>query len=210
MESASFGGLGIVRVADRGQDILDVAVGELRSGRDIRIEDIAQQVGITKGLIYRYFTNKDELLARAYEVIIRDSLHCNEVDGSTHPNGKHIHEVLTNFWLRVFENSDSLDNWSRLEAFAHYRLTPSLAARIDDLRPQAIEYYTDILYRLLGDSVTNSARKGVLLVLAGAAVGFTAVGGGALSRKEHQHAAEFMADSLLLYLSKNGANMSPN
>jgi AcrR family transcriptional regulator len=57
------------RPDDRPQEILDAAlkVFAARGYRNTRLEDIGEAAGVTKGAIYHYFANKEELLLRAIE-----------------------------------------------------------------------------------------------------------------------------------------------
>jgi AcrR family transcriptional regulator len=57
------------RPDDRPQEILDAALKVFaeRGYRNTRLEDIGEAAGVTKGAIYHYFANKEELLLRAIE-----------------------------------------------------------------------------------------------------------------------------------------------
>lgn len=57
------------RPDDRPQEILDAALRVFaeRGYRTTRLEDVGEAAGVTKGTIYHYFTNKEELLLRAIE-----------------------------------------------------------------------------------------------------------------------------------------------
>jgi AcrR family transcriptional regulator len=57
------------RPDDRPKEILDAALKVFaeRGYRNTRLEDIGEAAGVTKGAIYHYFANKEELLLRAIE-----------------------------------------------------------------------------------------------------------------------------------------------
>ncbi len=57
------------RPDDRPQEILDAALKVFaeRGYRNTRLEDVGEAAGVTKGAIYHYFANKEELLLRAIE-----------------------------------------------------------------------------------------------------------------------------------------------
>jgi AcrR family transcriptional regulator len=57
------------RPDDRPQEILDAALKVFaeRGYRNTRLEDIGEAAGVTKGAIYHYFANTEELLLRAIE-----------------------------------------------------------------------------------------------------------------------------------------------
>jgi len=57
------------RPDDRPNEILDAALHVFaeRGYRNTRLEDIGEAAGVTKGAIYHYFANKEELLLRAIE-----------------------------------------------------------------------------------------------------------------------------------------------
>ena len=57
------------RPDDRPQEILDAALTVFaeRGYRNTRLEDIGEAAGVTKGAIYHYFANKEDLLLRAIE-----------------------------------------------------------------------------------------------------------------------------------------------
>src|SRR3954463_8377818 len=55
------------RPDDRPNEILDAALAVFaeRGYRNTRLEHVGEAAGVTKGTIYHYFTNKEELLLRA-------------------------------------------------------------------------------------------------------------------------------------------------
>jgi AcrR family transcriptional regulator len=57
------------RPDDRPQEILEAALRVFaeRGYRTTRLEDVGEAAGVTKGTIYHYFANKEELLLRAIE-----------------------------------------------------------------------------------------------------------------------------------------------
>ena len=57
------------RPDERPQEILDAALTVFaeRGYRNTRLEDIGEAAGVTKGAIYHYFANKEDLLLRAIE-----------------------------------------------------------------------------------------------------------------------------------------------
>lgn len=57
------------RPEDRPGEILDAALAVFaeRGFRSTRLEEVAEAAGVTKGTIYHYFANKEELLLRAIE-----------------------------------------------------------------------------------------------------------------------------------------------
>jgi len=57
------------RPDERPQEILDAALAVFaeRGYRNTRLEDIGEAAGVTKGAIYHYFANKEDLLLRAIE-----------------------------------------------------------------------------------------------------------------------------------------------
>jgi len=57
------------RPDERPQEILDAALAVFaeRGYRNTRLEDVGEAAGVTKGAIYHYFANKEDLLLRAIE-----------------------------------------------------------------------------------------------------------------------------------------------
>ncbi|HTK51065.1 MAG TPA: helix-turn-helix domain-containing protein, partial [Gemmatimonadaceae bacterium] len=57
------------RPDERPQEILDAALTVFaeRGYRNTRLEDVGEAAGVTKGAIYHYFANKEDLLLRAIE-----------------------------------------------------------------------------------------------------------------------------------------------
>ena len=60
------------RPEERPQEILDAAlrVFSERGYRTTRLEDVGEAAGVTKGTIYHYFANKEELLLRAIDLSV--------------------------------------------------------------------------------------------------------------------------------------------
>src|SRR5690349_13686542 len=57
------------RPEERPGEILDAALAVFaeRGYRNTRLEDVGEAAGVTKGAIYHYFANKEELLLRAID-----------------------------------------------------------------------------------------------------------------------------------------------
>jgi TetR/AcrR family transcriptional regulator, fatty acid metabolism regulator protein len=98
------------RQADRRRQILDAAVKVFaRSGfHTSRVGDIAEEAGVAYGLVYHYFTSKEELL----ETIFRDTwrlmlARVHEVEGSGVPAREQVRQV-TALLLRTWRRDPDL------------------------------------------------------------------------------------------------------
>ena len=69
-----------------------------------RLQDVAVQAGVAKGTIYRYFKNKDELLAAVVHEYIRPTM--EEIDDATmmNPSSRdRLRTVIAAWWKRIGE-----------------------------------------------------------------------------------------------------------
>lgn len=95
----------------RPQELLAAAIDLFveRGFAATRLEDVARQAGVSKGTLYLYYTNKEEL----FKAVVRESIvpvigeaevSINEFDGHS---GELLRTVMLNWWRRVGQSKVS-------------------------------------------------------------------------------------------------------
>lgn len=89
----------------RKQEIIDTAMRVFyeKGYENTSLEDIAKEMGVVKGLVYRYFSSKQELFSIAMEQYVREC--CEPYLEILHNNKKSILERLNRF-MRLAQESD--------------------------------------------------------------------------------------------------------
>ncbi|MHA4869944.1 TetR/AcrR family transcriptional regulator [Duganella sp. PWIR1] len=125
---------------------------EERGFASTRLEDVARRAGVSKGTLYLYFSNKEDL----FEKVVRDSLRAAMVDADGHAEDSSVHsadllcEVMVNWWQRIRASRMS----STLKVLAaEARNFPELVALYND---QVLERSA----RLIGGVVARGVHCG--------------------------------------------------
>lgn len=189
-------------VSARKAEILEAAVATLRSGREIKVAQLASEIGITAGLIYRYFEDKDELTAAAYERIVSTYVlfDLQTFRAMIGLSREEMREALIAQWTEILGPGRRDARWSRLEALGHFRLNPRLGARIAEMRRRIVDQYVETLreaFELPSATVGLDRVEAMVWLALSVPVGFTAIGGDDAPDDIRGEMVEVLADTIL-------------
>lgn len=145
MIPAYSGGMSLAREPDArpiGRErIVRVTEARLRAGQEVRVADICAEADVSPALIYKYFADREDLIAEAYARIFagfaREDIAAisSEIDLAADD----VEEQLARFMERILDPARDSARWARLEALAHGRTNPGVAARIGAVREQLVD-----------------------------------------------------------------------
>lgn len=97
--------------------------------RGMRVQDVCRQAGISTGLVYYHFTDRDGLLAATLEYVNTDSV---AMRGEPAPGGNDSHAVLRELLLAEIQDDESVRAksivWNEIRAIAVFE--PPLATHL--------------------------------------------------------------------------------
>ena len=148
------------RKADARQELIDVAVRIIaENGIDaLRIEDVCEQVGVTKGSLYWHFPDRQGLIRAAmFEQLRRLSEERLEsLDGaidSATSRDEYLLKVTTSF-ADPFDSQEADARWQRWEMLATSRRDPELLEMMAEIQRRHQHYLTSV--------VTKARERGIL------------------------------------------------
>lgn len=140
-------------MSDRRTEILEATCRVIgRAGvHELRVEDVAKEVGISPALVYYYFDTRADLLSRAFEFADARSMTATlaEVDLEA-PAGQQIHDILIFELADVPEVHDSWVIWSEMTAGAVFD---------EDLR-RDVTKWTNHWVKIITDLVIKGQEDG--------------------------------------------------
>ena len=188
-------------MSDRRNEILEAACHVIgRSGvHELRVEDVAKEVGISPALVYYYFDTRADLLSRAFEFADARSMTntLSKLDLEA-PAGQQVRDMLLLELDDVPEVRDNWVIWSEMTAGAFFD---------DDLK-QAVAKWSAHWFRMVAELIAKGQEEGSLspkIDAAAAAQRLTgtldSLGGRVLLGViEREHAVELMKGALNLEL----------
>lgn len=182
----------------RRQRILDATVAVLREGREVRVTEVAEMADVSTGLIYRYFGNREDLLAAAYVItsvgnVLTDAEMIEALVGGK--SRSHAVDAVRTIYMDIFDAARHDVRWARLEALSHYRTNPQLSKRLAASRLSAIQSVTRSVVTAFQIHDPEALRQVDALALLTAAIplGFTAIGGDEVESGHRWRVANLMA-----------------
>ena len=136
----------------RKEELVGAAVEAVRrAGPDFSVDDVARSAGVSKTVIYRYFSDKDELINDVLERISRAILLPRLLDGLTAERAddrERLHAMIAAF-VRLIEDEPAL-----------YRFAYAQAGRSGraDLVAATEHEIADALGKLMGDRLAQVGR----------------------------------------------------
>lgn len=143
-------------MGDRRNEILEAACHVIgRSGvHELRVEDVAKEVGISPALVYYYFDTRADLLSRAFEYADARSMTNTlaKLDLEA-PAGKQVEDILL---LELDDAPAVRDNWviwSEMTAGAFF----------DDELKQAVAKWSGHWVRMIADLIVKGQEENSIL-----------------------------------------------
>lgn len=140
-------------VSDRRTEILEAACRVIGRGgvHELRVEDVAKEVGISPALVYYYFDTRADLLSRAFEFADARSMTAtlSKLDLES-PARQQIHDILVFELDEVPAVKDSWVIWSEMTAGAVFD---------EDLR-RDVTKWTNHWVKIIADLVVKGKEDG--------------------------------------------------
>ena len=174
--------------------IVSVTQARLRDGREIRVADICAEADVSPALIYKYFEDREDLIAEAYARIYAGQIE-RELAGfnlADHQSPR-MHEYLLQTYSDVLLPDRMAARWAKLEALSHARTNPGVAARIGQTRERIIDKVAAIAREAKPEWSGVQARAFAIISL-GLPIGVTAMLPEPVGRAEMDALAQMMAE----------------
>ena len=153
-----------------------VTEARLRAGQEVRVADICAEADVSPALIYKYFTDREDLIAEAYGRIIARfiALDRDEIREGIDLSAPELPETLATFIRSRLSRERDDERWTRLEALAHGRVNPGVTQRIADLRRELVDELAGMALEAEPTWDATQARAFAFLAF-GMSVGLTAM-----------------------------------
>lgn len=156
--------------------IVRVTEARLRAGAEVRVADICAEADVSPALIYKYFTDREDLIAEAYGRIISGfiTLDRDEIRRGIDLSDPVLPQTLAAFIRARLARERDEERWTRLEALAHGRVNPGVTQRIADQRRELVDELAGMA--LAAEPSWDATQARAFAVLAfGMSVGLTAM-----------------------------------
>ncbi|MEP6676630.1 MAG: TetR/AcrR family transcriptional regulator [Ferruginibacter sp.] len=114
--------------------------------RSVSMDDIANNLGISKKTIYQYYADKDELVDAVINAIIDNNKSCCEVDHQQSENAVHEIFLAMEFMMEIFRS-----------------MNPSLLHDLQKYHPVTFQKFSkhknDYLYTLIKENILRGIRE---------------------------------------------------
>lgn len=179
----------------RGRERLLLATEEcLRAGREVRIADVCRQADVSPALIYKYFIDRDDLVAEAYARIYSGLVARDLIEIAHFPTDLDELRIAVRAQAeQIFSAERDVVRWSRLEALSHARMNPGVADRIESVRHELVERMAAVLMGFEGVSMTAEQAEAYAVICLGMVLGATAMSPQRMSDERRSALAEAWA-----------------
>jgi AcrR family transcriptional regulator len=148
----------------------------LRAGHDVRIADVCRQADVSPALIYKYFIDRDDLVAEAYARIYNGLVARYLFEIAHFPTDLEALRIAVRAQAEEIFSADRDDvRWSRLEALSHARTNPGVAARIESVRRELVQRLADVLMNFEGVVMSPGEAEAFSVICLGMVLGVTAM-----------------------------------
>ena len=136
---------------DSRRELIDAAIDIiLKDGIDaLRIEDVCERVGVTKGSLYWHFNDRTGLIR---EALLEHMRRIGEAQLAALSDAVSSDATRDEYLLRIagalvdpFDASEVESRWQRLELITTSRRDPELAAIMSDIQRRHQRYLTDLM-----------------------------------------------------------------
>lgn len=156
--------------------IVRATEARLRAGQEVRVADICAEADVSPALIYKYFTDREDLIAEAYGRIVTAfiAMDREEIRRGIDLAAPTLPETLAAFIRARLARERDEERWTRLEALAHGRVNPGVTKRIAAQRRELVDELAGMA--LAAEPTWDATQARAFAVLAfGMSVGLTAM-----------------------------------
>jgi AcrR family transcriptional regulator len=190
------------------QAILDVAIRDIIANKSIRVTDIAEDAGVTAGLIYRYFSSREELITAAYREVVRgfidaDLAATKELHGLPYQD---FFDGLCAIWQEILSPKRRTVRLARINALGYLGKNTEPNESLSSRKLSGYQEYVDGLSELFGftDPERKSQLSSMVLIALSLPLGFTALNGDSLPQSERDSVAFMLTGFTMDFLSRSG------
>ena len=175
----------------------------LRAGREVRVAEICKEAKVSAALIYKYFDDREDLIAegygRIYRGLVAEDL-AGMADFPTDPAELRI--AIRDQARQIFRRDRDDIRWARLEALSHARINPGVARRIEKIRLQLVEEFANVLMSYKGAVFTRDEAATMSVIALGLVLGVTAMSYQELSDEKRDSLAEMWSTMMMATLAE--------
>jgi len=185
--------------------MIQATIEVLRSGREVRVLEIAEAAGVSHSLIYRHFPDggREELIAEAYARIFR-GLTDEDIEAATgfSREPELLRQQLVGFYTQLLSPQRTPQRWARLEALAHARINSFVAERIEQTRRELVKHLTALYLQLSDWPFPRDRVEAFATVMLSIPLGLTAMLPMELTELEIDQIAQTWAELTIGWLSR--------
>ena len=166
----------------------------LNAGLEVRVADICKSADVSAALIYKYFVDRDDLIAEAYAGIFK-GLVASDLLAITHfPSDlEELRIAIRNQADQIFSAERDVLRWARLEALAHARMNPAIASRIEASRHELVSGLADAVMKFDGVKMDRAGAETLAVIALGIILGATAMSPEQMDDDQRSKIAEMWA-----------------
>ncbi len=170
----------------------------LKSGHEVRIADICKEADVSAALIYKYFADREDLVAEAYARIFK-GLVAQDLEALAHfPTELHqLRIAIREQAKEIFSAERDEVRWARLEALAHARMNPGVAERIDQARQELVSALADVVMKFERVKLSREEAESFSVIALGMVLGVTAMSSERMSEASRNQVAEMWSNMII-------------
>ena len=192
---------GVVRPAGR-ERLLSAAEACLRAGHEVRIADICKDADVSPALIYKYFVDREDLVAEAYARIFKGLVASDLAVFAHFPTDlDELRIAVREQAKEIFSAERDEVRWARLEALAHARMNPGVGKRIEQARHELVMAMADAVMNLQGEKLNREQAETFAVIALGLVLGVTAMSPQSMTEAQRVSLAHMWSDMVYATLT---------
>ena len=166
----------------------------LNAGVEVRVADICNSADVSAALIYKYFVDRDDLIAEAYARIFK-GLVASDLLAITHfpTDLEELRIAIRDQADQIFSAERDVLHWARLEALAHARMNPGITSRIEASRHELVSGLADGVMKFDGVKMDRAEAETLAVIALGIILGATAMSPEKMDDDQRSKIAEMWA-----------------
>lgn len=161
---------------DSRQELINVAIDIIQSqGIDaLRLEDVCERVGVSKGSLYWHFTDRDGLIREAlleqlYRLGDEQLAVLTDAVDTASTRDEYLMRIAGAF-VDPYDKAQVESRWQRLEMIATTRRDPKLSGIMEEIQQRHYRYLTDVMEKaakrgFLREDVDPAAIAGLVVAI---------------------------------------------